>query len=1028
MIKLLRIPVTLTVILFFFTSSFAQFPYFESFKEATAPGIVFGGAPSAFLTAAGSSSLGGTPIDPLGDGYLRLTNNTTNQKGYVYSDQNFPSSYGLAVQFEYYTYGGSGADGICFFLFDATANPFNIGGFGGSLGYAQYRQTSTSPVSPGISKGYLGVGLDEFGNFSNPTEGRQGGNLYGPRPGSVTLRGKGDGDDLVTSNYTFLTTTRTQDLGFTLVGNSSSRRPDSTSTGYRRVYLDLEPNPGGGYNITVKITCGGTPTTTFTVINNYYYNVAAPQLLRYGISSSTGAQTNNHEIRNVFIDVFDKNPLIAPTATNDNLTVCEGHLAKINVLDNDVSNNPGGSIIKESIDLDPTQIGVQNSFEITGKGNFVLNSDGSIEFLPLSSTFIGTVSMQYTIKDTYGQLSNPATVTVNYTEPPISPFAGNDKLINITVPLGSFTLEADNPSGGSGTWSQVSGPNTAAFANASIHNTTVSNLTGGDYVFRWSVVSAGGCEIFDDVKISVNHRPIAANDEITTNLNTDISIPILNNDTDEEGNTTLNPASIKIISLPLFGTVIIDPVTGKVNYKPNNGYSGYDSFVYTVEDNYSVESNQAIVTIAVNIKPKGINDDWSTYINTAVVIPVTDNDPDRIGAIVIKNSDPQHGTISISNDVNVTYSPSIDFSGKDVFTYKLKNNEGLESDVITVTIMVKPAGSADHANTPANQSVTIPVKNNDVGKNGTSVVIATPPNRGVATLNAAGEVVYVPDITYAGTDNFTYKLVTADGVESDPISVNIIVTATQLAPAKIGLAKGVTSLSTNPDGTFNLTYLFTIVNYGEITIDNISLIDNLGLTFQDASYTIKKLTATGSLVINPSFNGSLDQEMLLPSSTIKPVFKEHVELELLVNLGNREGLFYNSAYTEGLSTGDGSRTTDVSTNGLSPDPSIIGNVSPEEKTPVTLIKQKVFIPEGFSPNNDGINDFFIIQNTLGKQVSLEIFNRWGNRIYKSSDYKNEWNGVCTEGVHIGQDVPVGTYYYIVIIDNEKKAGYITINR
>src|SRR5690606_4530380 len=105
-------------------------------------------------------------------------------------------------------------------------------------------------------------------------------------------------------------------------------------------------------------------------------------------------------------------------------------------------------------------------------------------------------------------------------------------------------------------------------------------------------------------------------------------------------------------------------------------------------------------------------------------------------------------------------------------------------------------------------------------------------------------------------------------------------------------------------------------------------IDNLNATFQDASYSVKKLTATGSLNINPAYDGDLIQEMLLPSSTLKPVFKEQIELELLVNLIDKDGIFNNIAMVEGLSTGDGSVTTDISTNGLSPDPIVAGDVSP----------------------------------------------------------------------------------------------------
>ena len=70
----------------------AQLPYFESFKNSTARGITFGGAPTAFLTASSSANL-----DPDGNGYLRLTNNNFDQKGFIVSDNDIdPSQIGRA--------------------------------------------------------------------------------------------------------------------------------------------------------------------------------------------------------------------------------------------------------------------------------------------------------------------------------------------------------------------------------------------------------------------------------------------------------------------------------------------------------------------------------------------------------------------------------------------------------------------------------------------------------------------------------------------------------------------------------------------------------------------------------------------------------------------------------------------------------------------------------------------------------------------------------------------------------------------
>src|SRR5690606_36066095 len=133
MLKRLTLLIISGFLLISWISVYAQLPYYESFKEISANGIVFGGNPNpAVLTAASG-------IEAPGAGYLRLTSNGNNQTGFARSSQAFSSADGLDISFEYYTYSGSGADGITFFLFDAAASAsFNTGGFGGSLGYAQH--------------------------------------------------------------------------------------------------------------------------------------------------------------------------------------------------------------------------------------------------------------------------------------------------------------------------------------------------------------------------------------------------------------------------------------------------------------------------------------------------------------------------------------------------------------------------------------------------------------------------------------------------------------------------------------------------------------------------------------------------------------------------------------------------------------------------------------------------------------------------------------------------------------------------
>jgi gliding motility-associated-like protein len=754
----------------------AQFPYFESFRTSSRNGIVLGGEPSAFLTAGGSSATGGTPIDKEGEGYLRLTNAARDQKGYAYSTSSFPSIRGLKVEFEYFIYGGNGADGISFFLFDSNASPVTIGGFGGSLGYAQY--TNTQPTSAGVNGGYLGVGLDEYGNFSYNIEGRQGigGGFY---PGSITLRGQGNGAATTLTNYPLLTTVKTVDKGIPLAGNDSRRFPETTSDAYRKVFIEMEPNPSGGYFVTVRLTQGGpNGLKTVTMIDRYPYTTVAPANLRYGFASSTGDNTNFHEVRNVAISVYDMNGLVAPIANNDVVNGCPNSLTSYNVTANDVSKNAGGSIEKSAIDLDASTAGLQKSLTLSGKGTFTADDNGIVTFSPVSS-FTGPVSVTYTVSDNFGVLSAPATFTVNYVLPSVVAEAGPDISINLNNPSVSTSLSGNDPTVGfAGLWTQVSGPSTAIFTNKALYNTIVGNLNGGVYTFRWTVTNAGNCSTNDDVIVNVNRRPTAVDDIVSTNVNTPLNIRILDNDTDPEGPATIDYSSIIVITQPLNGSVFVDPTTGIVLYKPNSGYTGPDSFTYTVKDFQGLVSNFATVSVGVSVRPTGTNDNAVTLTGIPVVIAVANNDPGRAGTSVVDASLPVNGTILINPDNSITYTPNSGFSGRDPFTYKLRTAGGVESDPITVSVSVRPTGVADVGSTLSGVPITTLLKDNDLSKTGTSAILVLPSSNGTSIVNASNTATYTPNAGFSGKDTYSYLLRTVDGLESDQISVTISVRPT----------------------------------------------------------------------------------------------------------------------------------------------------------------------------------------------------------------------------------------------------------
>ena len=99
---------------------------------------------------------------------------------------------------------------------------------------------------------------------------------------------------------------------------------------------------------------------------------------------------------------------------------------------------------------------------------------------------------------------------------------------------------------------------------------------------------------------------------------------------------------------------------------------------------------------------------------------------------------------------------------------------------------------------------------------------------------------------------------------------------------------------------------------------------------------------------------------------------------------------------------------------------------------LTVNELAVDIPQGFSPNGDGVNDNFVIDGILNYPGNtLEIYNRWGNLVYKTADYQNNWDGTSTGSMTIGNTpLPPGTYFYLLNLGDYSKVstGYIYLTR
>lgn len=258
---------------------------------------------------------GPVPTSGKPHGYLQFTDaGKYDAGGIVYNDA-LPSKNGIEVTFAQYQYGGTGADGISFFLVDGDTDLTQTGAIGGSLGYAQIDNDVTDVEQPGVEGGYLGLGLDAWGNFSADTEGRGSGCPDGQQapehlrisanraPNNVALRGPGDGYE----GYCLLGTTATDEqIGeYTdglLYGTDfpEALTVDTIEESKRLVKLKVTENGDGQARVTVDIDF--TDGNGWTRVLESTVPEDLPETFKFGFASSTGGATDVHLLRHLRVE------------------------------------------------------------------------------------------------------------------------------------------------------------------------------------------------------------------------------------------------------------------------------------------------------------------------------------------------------------------------------------------------------------------------------------------------------------------------------------------------------------------------------------------------------------------------------------------------------------------------------------------------------------------------------------------------------------------------------------------------------
>ncbi|PIE65338.1 MAG: hypothetical protein CSA24_02780, partial [Deltaproteobacteria bacterium] len=480
------------------------------------------------------------------------------------------------------------------------------------------------------------------------------------------------------------------------------------------------------------------------------------------VATYTVCDPNGHcATASLIVDVIDAANQ-GPTATDDSASTSGGQSVDVPVLANDV--DPDG---------DPLFVAAVGQPE---HGTVTVGADGTVTYTP-DPTYAGPDRFTYTVCDAHGACDT-ATVEIAVGAPNAPPLGVDDVAeTSQDQPVTVNVLSNDSdPEGGPLTVSDTlaEGPThgTVTIDDAGMITYTPDPGFVGEDVFTYQVCDAvGACDTVDvriDV-LDVNDPPFAQDDASSVPADTTTTLDLLANDSDPDGDAL----TVLITGLPLHGTVSVGD-DGQVSYTPPAGFEGTDTFIYTVCDPSGL-CDEATVTLNVgsgNTNPDALDDVATVTEDTAVTIDVLDNDgdPDGDQNLTVTSAGPaEHGTVEVTPDGTVVYTPDPDFNGTDTFTYTVCDDHG-GCDTATVTVTVEPANDAptaidDAVETLAGTPVELDPTDNDVDVDGDGLHVAgvTQPAHGQVNVLPDGTVRYTPDDGFSGTDSFTYSACDASG-------------------------------------------------------------------------------------------------------------------------------------------------------------------------------------------------------------------------------------------------------------------------
>jgi len=749
--------------------------------------------------------------DAEGSGALRLTGTTNETTGFLLYNRALPTQGGLDISFNVFEYGGSGADGIVFFLTDGSKPLTRVGAAGGSLGYQNTKRTDLAQTE-GIPDSLLGIAFDAYGNFAveTPNTPATNGGSCATSGGTslnadtVAVRGPGRlSSGRWSDGYCLLDSPRA--VGGTMDGASrdAAKRmarividPPTAANPHVRVYLGaanggpLPATPQVDFAQTVAVWNGGPTLASY---------LSGIPTFKFGWAAGTGGQTNTHEINTLQVEsVVPIAPTATMTATAASSPADVGEAASVSFAPTlstaDGPLAPGETVTLTVSHSADTELGspaagpwtrtstssTRSVYSYTAPAGTGIAPGTALPTLtvPVRSDLAGSVSISGTLTNDSGSIDVTQAATVAF-RPTVSDLSGQG-IADAAAP-DPVTIAIDPPAAGGapvsyhlGDMGATPGSESFGFNGAELSFTPRPGYAGRRTFSYYA--SVGGQDSLPGT-VTVDIAPVVTDHSATTPYLTDVTVPLALG--------SVGAGSYRLTGPTLPATAGSASVSGSgLTVTPANGFSGdIELSYYGVSADGQVES--APRTVTVTVEPRvadgsvelALDADGDGSDETDLPVP-----EGSAPFSFEKLSDPDSGALAIGEDGHVTYTAESGVAGVFTARYRVTDAGGTPSPGQTLTITVRPHTSALSGSGLANGgTVVLPAPTTVGGAAAYALATDPDPALGTAEIDAeTGVIAFSPAAGASGVATFGYTA-TVDGAVSQVATVTVAIAPT-LAP------------------------------------------------------------------------------------------------------------------------------------------------------------------------------------------------------------------------------------------------------